>query len=125
LYSSSLRTTNVLDGERTKEISFSERDPERGRVTPKTISHISSIRSRNLAGVKGGYDDCDEIFLNLEAHNQDGSNLVVVTGETGSGKSLLVSKVADLVTGGKATASLLHTPKDTSVDPSASVEMGT
>jgi len=38
-----------------------------------------------------------------------GGNLVCVTGETGSGKSLLVSKIADLLTGGKASGSLLHT----------------
>ena len=34
-------------------------------------------------------------------------NLVCITGETGSGKSLLVSKIADLLTGGKASAFLL------------------
>jgi type II secretory pathway predicted ATPase ExeA len=88
------------------------------------MSYISSIRSHNLAGITG-HEDEKEIVLNFEAQNEDGSNLVVVTGETGSGKSLLVSKVAELVTGGKATVSLLDAPKGISVEPRATVEMGT
>ena len=49
-------------------------------------------------------------------------NLIAVTGETGTGKSLLVSKVADLVTGGKATSSLLQNTN--AADATATVEMG-
>jgi ABC-type glutathione transport system ATPase component len=74
-------------------------------------SKIVSIRSRNLGGA------INDIHVNLE----DG-NLIAVTGETGSGKSLLVSKVADLVTGGKATSSLLQNTNAT--DATATVEMG-
>jgi DNA repair ATPase RecN len=71
-----------------------------------------------------GYES-EEIVLNLSVDAQDYSNLVVVTGETGSGKSLLVSKVAELITGGKATPALLNAPKGTSsVDSRATVEMG-
>jgi hypothetical protein len=89
----------------------------------KKISYISRISSSNLAGLKG-YES-EEIVLNLSVDAQDYSNLVVVTGETGSGKSLLVSKVAELITGGKATPALLNAPKGTSsVDSRATVEMG-
>ena len=94
------------------------------RRQPSKASHIVSIRSKNLAGVKG-YNNENEIFLTFEACSEISSNLVAVTGETGSGKSLLVSKVAELVTGGKATASLLHAPKGAAMEPKASVEMGT
>lgn len=88
----------------------------------KRISHISSIISRNLAAVAAD-EDGKEIVMNFEA-TSDASNLMVaVTGETGSGKSLLVSKVADLVTGGKMIPSLLHNTKSTSIEPEASVEM--
>lgn len=61
---------------------------------------------------------CDDTMTIEECRQQDrdrnettvfGGNLVCVTGETGSGKSLLVSKIADLLTGGKASGSLLHT----------------
>jgi hypothetical protein len=79
-------------------------------------SHIASIRAYNLAGVVNQGDDK---VISIEFGNCP--NLVAVTGETGSGKSLLVAKLADLVTGGKATASLLPTPGD---DDVAIIEMG-
>jgi DNA repair ATPase RecN len=53
----------------------------------------------------------------------DGPNLVAVTGETGSGKSLLVAKVADLVSGGKATLSSVPSDTDENNTSSALVEM--
>jgi ABC-type multidrug transport system fused ATPase/permease subunit len=85
-----------------------------GREAPLK-SKIVSIRSRNLGGAIN--PDGQDIHVTLE----DG-NLIAVTGETGSGKSLLVSKVADLVTGGKATASLLQNTN--AEDATATVEMG-
>jgi ABC-type multidrug transport system fused ATPase/permease subunit len=85
-----------------------------GRESPLK-SKIVSIRSRNLCGAIN--PDGQDIHVTLE----DG-NLIAVTGETGSGKSLLVSKVADLVTGGKATSSLLQNTNG--ADATATVEMG-
>eukprot|EP00980_Cylindrotheca_fusiformis_P020698 scaffold7738_cov133-Cylindrotheca_fusiformis.AAC.7 len=88
------------------------------------ISHVSTIRSKNLASVSAD-EDGNEIVLSFENRMIGGgdSNLVVVTGETGSGKSLLVSKVAELLIGGKMSPSLLHTSKLDSSEPTASVEM--
>ena len=72
-------------------------------------SYVSAIRSCNLAGVIGtnGRHN-NEIEVNLNAGSEDGSNLVAVTGETGSGKSLLIATVCQLVTGGKVPSSLLQ-----------------
>jgi ABC-type glutathione transport system ATPase component len=87
-----------------------------GRESPLKSSKIVSIRSRNLGGAIN--PDGQDIHVTLE-----NGNLIAVTGETGSGKSLLVSKVADLVTGGKATSSLLQ--KNTNAeDSTATVQMG-
>jgi hypothetical protein len=122
-YSSSLLSASKPNGEILKEKSLPGGTAKR-QPLQKRMSYIASIRSHNLAGVKG-HEDENEIVLNFEAQNEDGSNLVVVTGETGSGKSLLVSKVAELVTGGKAIASLLYAPKGISAEPRATVEMGT
>ena len=83
--------------------------------TDNIKSRIVSIKSLNLGGVTGPA----ETEIELDFSNGDS---IAITGETGSGKSLLVSKVADLVTGGKATAALLS--KRTS-NASATVEMGT
>lgn len=106
------------------EKSLAVETVESQRASVGNMSHIVSIRSCNLAGF-GGNEDENEIVLNFEANSEDGSKLVAVTGETGSGKSLLVSKVAELVTGGKATSSLLHSAKGTSGEAKATVEMGT
>eukprot|EP00550_Attheya_septentrionalis_P005935 CAMPEP_0198290640 /NCGR_PEP_ID=MMETSP1449-20131203/8430_1 /TAXON_ID=420275 /ORGANISM="Attheya septentrionalis, Strain CCMP2084" /LENGTH=807 /DNA_ID=CAMNT_0043989167 /DNA_START=219 /DNA_END=2642 /DNA_ORIENTATION=- len=69
-------------------------------------SHIVLLRSQNLAGmVRGDMDstaDDNSICISFQNEENDFPNLVAVTGETGSGKSLLVAKVAHLVTGGKA-----------------------
>lgn len=83
-------------------------------------SHIAAIRSRNLAGaVNEGSGKVITISLGA------GPNLVAVTGETGSGKSLLIAKVADLVTGGKATSTSVPSNTDNphSNTSSAGVEM--
>jgi DNA repair ATPase RecN len=102
-------------------------------------SRISSIRCENFAGMTNGKhgessEDDNIIVLNFddttltpsmtteECLKQQGDengigafegNLVCVTGETGSGKSLLVSKIADLLTGGKASATLLQSARNT------------
>jgi ABC-type glutathione transport system ATPase component len=86
------------------------------RESPLLKSKIISIRSRNLGGAIN--PDGQDIHVSLE-----NGNLIAVTGETGSGKSLLVSKVADLVTGGKATSSLLQ-QNTNAADATATVEMG-
>jgi DNA repair ATPase RecN len=102
--------------------------------TRRRISMITSIRCRNLAGIvdtkrstSSESDDeytSSEIVLNLEdceSHTTEqqlpmlpSCNLVAVTGETGSGKSFLISKIVDLATGGKATASLLRSSSGSS-----------
>lgn len=62
-------------------------------------SYVRSLRSSNLAGVVG--DQGQDIYVPFGAH------LTVVTGETGSGKSLLVARALQLVCGSKASPSLL------------------
>jgi ABC-type transport system involved in cytochrome bd biosynthesis fused ATPase/permease subunit len=94
--------------------SLSNYTSDDGRESPLK-SKIVSICSRNLGGAIN--PDGQDIHLTLEY-----GNLIAVTGETGSGKSLLVSKVADLVTGGKATSSLLQYTN--AADATATVEMG-
>ena len=77
-------------------------------------SFISSIKSKNLAGMVSNDGSNDEICIHLG----DEPNLVAVTGETGSGKSVLIAKVASLVTGGTANPTMV--PQSAS---EASVEM--
>ena len=73
-------------------------------------SHIAAIRSCNLAGV---VDEGSEKYITISLGA--GPNLVAVTGETGSGKSLLIAKVADLITGGKATSTSVPNNTDSAV----------
>lgn len=101
----------------------------------KRRSRIRSIRCENFAGMTNGQDGDDANVIKLsfdEAEEGDpaailGGNLVCVTGETGSGKSLLVSKIADLLTGGKASPTLLQGVRSNSTtdeqDSDASTEM--
>jgi DNA repair ATPase RecN len=65
-------------------------------------SHIVSIRSSNIAGMVGD-DECSDIVVDFGLT----SCFVAVTGESGTGKSLLISKAIDLISGGKAIPSLL------------------
>lgn len=80
-------------------------------------SFIESIKSFNLAGVVDG-ETGGEVSVSF------GPNpcLVAVSGETGSGKSLLVAKLVDLATGGKATSSLVA-PTNEGEEKVATVEM--
>ena len=72
-----------------------------------TKSQILSIRSRNLAGVVNSESSAEEENRDIHIPFQDGQNLVAVMGETGSGKSLLVARVVELLTGGKASSSFV------------------
>ena len=65
-------------------------------------SHIVSIKSTNIAGMISEKEDAD---IQVDFGNDAG--LIAITGESGTGKSLLVSKAIDLVTGGKAVSSLV------------------
>jgi DNA repair ATPase RecN len=101
----------------------------------KHKSCISKICCQNLAGMtttttttdnRQRSDEISEIVLTLDpttTSSDDGSpNLVAITGETGSGKSLLIARVAELVTGGKASTSFLDPTAAASNRP-ATVEM--
>lgn len=83
-------------------------------------SHIATIRTSNFAGTMGGEGGNLEVHFNKNGDITGDSRLVAVTGESGVGKSLLVSKVVDLVTGGKASANLVQNPTS---GASASVEI--
>jgi len=63
-------------------------------------SHIVSIKSSNIAGLIN--ED-----IKVDFGQEAGTSLIAITGESGTGKSLLVSKAIDLVTGGKAISSLV------------------
>eukprot|EP00581_Thalassiosira_minuscula_P005651 CAMPEP_0183740896 /NCGR_PEP_ID=MMETSP0737-20130205/60760_1 /TAXON_ID=385413 /ORGANISM="Thalassiosira miniscula, Strain CCMP1093" /LENGTH=808 /DNA_ID=CAMNT_0025976067 /DNA_START=36 /DNA_END=2462 /DNA_ORIENTATION=- len=84
-------------------------------------SHIVSISSSNIAGMVNDGEDADDISIDFGPE----ACLVAVTGESGSGKSLLVSKAIDLVTGGKAVSSLVPTSagEGSEEDDSSSVEL--
>jgi DNA repair ATPase RecN len=69
---------------------------EKERSENVDISYIASIRSYNLAGTISE-EDGGVISISF-GHCP---NLVAVTGETGSGKSLLIAKAAELLSGGK------------------------
>eukprot|EP00986_Skeletonema_menzelii_P007312 scaffold2849_cov150-Skeletonema_menzelii.AAC.9 len=71
--------------------------------SPQQKSHIVSVKSHNIAGIVNDEGNCD-----IEIEFGSTACLVCVTGESGSGKSLLVSKALDVVTGGKATNALVQ-----------------
>ncbi|KAG7338417.1 DNA repair protein RecN [Nitzschia inconspicua] len=80
-------------------------------------SRIRQIRCRNLAGMTTSSNATDEIILNLPGTiNGRATDLIAITGETGSGKSLLIGRVADLVTGGKASIAMIHQDKGSGSD---------
>jgi DNA repair ATPase RecN len=104
-------------------------------------SRISCIRSYNLASVVNADSPGESVCFAFMDHDNDNNigpsrnpNLVAVTGETGTGKSLLVARVVELLTGSKAAASFV-TPCTVAAtngdsdgqkslgDPTASVEM--
>ena len=72
-------------------------------------SHIVSVKSHNIAGMVNEAESPDvEIDFGSKAC------LVAISGESGAGKSLLVSKALDMVTGGKAMNTLVHDPQNES-----------
>jgi len=93
----SIRNTAILDS------IYQSEDNELDDLSCLYNSHIETIRCQNIAGMVN--TDTDEIVIHL-GHNP---NLVAVTGETGSGKSLLVSKVLNFVMGNKASQFLIPT----------------
>jgi len=90
--------------------------------TPHPSSHIVYIDSSNIAGMVR-VSDGESAGIRIEFGPE--ACLVAVTGESGSGKSLLVSKAIDLVTGGKAVPSLVPTPagESSEQDIPSTVEM--
>ena len=85
-------------------------------------SYISEVTTYNLAGARTA--DVVSSDDNINPKNEGISfhfdpNFVAVTGETGSGKSLLLRTAANLVLGGKASPSLI--PRNGN---SARVELG-
>ncbi|KAL7531721.1 hypothetical protein ACHAXR_005672 [Thalassiosira sp. AJA248-18] len=66
-------------------------------------SHIVSIKSSNIAGMVNDGEEGTDIKVDFGPK----ACLVAVTGESGAGKSLLISKAIDLVTGGKVVSSLV------------------
>jgi len=77
-------------------------DTVNGRSSHQT-SHIVAVKSHNIAGVVND-TGCSDIEIDFGS----ASCLVAITGESGTGKSLLVSKALDVVTGGKATNTLVQ-----------------
>ena len=79
-------------------------------------SHIVSIKSSNIAGlINEGSSD-----IKVDFGQEAGTSLIAITGESGTGKSLLVSKAIDLVTGGKAISSLVPSRAGESKDKESS-----
>ena len=75
---------------------------QNGRSSHKT-SHIVSVKSHNIAGIVNDSGSSD-----IEIDFGPAACLVAITGESGTGKSLLVSKAIDVVTGGKAMNTLVQ-----------------
>jgi DNA repair ATPase RecN len=81
-------------------------------VVKKPKSQIREIRSRYLAGVVNGATGVEGSGENIDDETiviqfPDHCNLVAVTGETASGKSLLVARVIELITGSKGATTFL------------------
>ena len=85
--------------------------------TDTETSRICDIRCRNIAGfvgsASGGESPLDEIRIDLEAadllrqRQHSSHRLVVVTGESGAGKSLLLRRSLELLSGGKVAPGLV------------------
>ena len=90
-----------------------------GKETNENVdtSYIASIRSYNLAGTVS--EDGGVISISFGQC----PNLVAVTGETGSGKSLLIAKAAELLTGGKVNSPSLVSKTTGDQDTNTFVEM--
>ena len=77
-------------------------------------SYIEKVTSRNYGGLISGNksegENNGEITINL------GPNLNAISGETGSGKSLLMVKILEMIRGCKTTASMLPSSGDSSAE---------
>ena len=74
-----------------KELGFSTEIEAQSTPRHKyPTSYISEIRSKNLGGLSAT-ESQNDIVIDLRL-NESSNSMIVVTGETGSGKSLLVSK---------------------------------
>jgi DNA repair ATPase RecN len=78
-------------------------------------SYIEKVICRNYGGLingdtSSGSENNGEIAIKL------GPNLTAVSGETGSGKSLLIVKILDLILGTKATSTMLPSSGDSSAE---------
>ena len=96
---SNLKTTDEFVSE--VENSFHEQ-PRVALAQSKTMSQIRTIRSRHLVGIVNSADGKD-IVISFE----DDQNLIAITGETASGKSLLIARVVELLMGGKAAYTIV------------------
>jgi hypothetical protein len=81
-------------------------------------SHIETIKVRNFGGIINGNRENGQEDVTIRVGKEP--NLVAVTGETGSGKSLLVAKVIEYITGCKASPSIIPT----NGEPFAAVKVG-
>jgi hypothetical protein len=111
---------NALEGRHQDESVQQNENLHGSGGHDKTLkSQIRHIRSRYLAGMANSALSSAEDSTNGESDNDDDSitisfpdhhNLVAVTGETASGKSLLVARVIELLTGNKGSAASYIAP---------------
>lgn len=72
----------------------------------KLYSHVEIIKVKNFGGIiNGDRQKSKKEDLTIQVANE--ANLVAVTGETGSGKSLLVAKAMEYIMGCKASPSVI------------------
>jgi len=98
---------------------------------PNLKSYISRIKVSNFAGMVGTPDqnvasnECSEGVYDESIQIDLSPGLVAITGETGSGKSLLLNKAVNLAVGGKAN-NIIQNKEDNEGDFSKEirVEMG-
>jgi len=81
-------------------------------------SYIETIKVRNFGGIINGNRENGQEDVTIQVGREP--NLVVVTGETGSGKSLLVAKVIEYIMGCKASPSIIPS----NGDPFAAIKVG-
>ena len=96
--------------------NISDNENEGGSKPSYNKSYISKIEVTNLAGMVSSYNDLIDHFDHNSKESKDNGTivmrlnpgLVAVTGETGSGKSLLLNKAVALACGCKAKASDIY-----------------
>lgn len=68
-------------------------------------SYIETIQVRNFGGMLNGLEEEETEEITIPIGNEP--NFVAVTGETGSGKSLLIAKAIEYIMGCKASSSIV------------------